>query len=840
MPAPFAETRGAGRWPIAFARPSRHRLVLTLFAFLPIALPASGGSFRAAGPLAPPAALAEAAVQPPSRGSCLYVPFFERRPPRRGRAATATPPAQPYRGPRAADRCSRYAAGGWSQDAPAAATSPPPPLSPTASPTSTDGPTPSPSPTPSTTPIVLPSATPSTLPSPTPPASETPPPPSPEASATATATLTPVPSPSPSVTPTMTATEAPTLRPTEEATATSTSSPTATDLPSPTAIATSTSSPTATPTLTALPSATASPSATQTATVTASSTTTVTPSPTPVDTATATATLTPTSTGTPTATSTATQTVAPTATATLTPQPLKEPTLALQPPTATAVAPGPGPGDQPGMAGAGRPLLVAVQAFADDLVGPFALPAERLRGSGATVVRLPVQWRWIQPEPSDPPYYHWGDYGNAISALAAMDLQVMAVLYTKPAWASSDGCGPVDRAPLQVYGDYLTALVERFDGDGLNDAPGSPRIAYWEVENEPDFAPDPSLNGGQGSYGSCYGGGRAAAFAEQLRMAYRAIKASDPSATVVMGGLAFDRFHNRPGFNRQGPFDHDFLRHSLSAGRAAHPADADWPWFDWLGLHAYDSFRADWPGPEPADNGLPAKLRWLRQSQLWQPGLYDLRDWPIALTEVGLSSHPSDAWTTRSEALQAAFPGRILGDAQAQGLAMVSWFLLRDRDPGSCAEPQTWVTWGLLRSLSLAKAAAACPVRPLGEYAASEDGAPKPAWFALAQAAGQLRGWHFDRALGPQVSSALGTRVYRFWHPTSRRYRLVAFADNGVRLGSSQTSPAAGWLQVDAGLLPDWTGRVKVTDHLGRSRGSLSGAGSLAVGPEPLYFEAED
>lgn len=532
--------------------------------------------------------------------------------------------------------------------------------------------------------------------------------------------------------------------------------------------------------------------------------------------------------------------MAPTATATPTPQPLKEPTLALQPPTATAVAPGPGPGDQPGMAGAGRPLLVAVQAFADDLVGPIALPAERLRGSGATVVRLPVQWRWIQPEPSAPPYYHWGDYGNAISALAAMDLQVMAVLYTKPAWASSDGCGPVDRAPLQVYGDYLTALVERFDGDGLNDAPGSPRIAYWEVENEPDFDPDPFLNGGQGSYGSCYGGGRAAAFAEQLRMAYRAIKASDPSATVVMGGLAFDRFHNRPGFGWQGPFDHDFLRHSLSAGRAAHPADADWPWFDWLGLHAYDSFRADWPGPEPADNGLPAKLRWLRQGQLWQPGLYDLRDWPIALTEVGLSSHPSDAWTTRSEALQAAFPGRILGDAQAQGLAMVSWFLLRDRDPGRCAEPQTWVTWGLLRSLSLAKAAAACPGHPLGEYAATQDGAPKPAWFALAQAAGQLHGWRFDRALGPQVSTAPGTRVYRFWHPMSRRYRLMAFADNGERLGRSQTAPAAGWLQVDAGLLPDWTGRVKVTDHLGRSRGSLSGAGSLAVGPEPLYFEAED
>lgn len=560
MQAPFASARGVGRRP---ARPEdrpwrllRPALVLVLTL---LAVDQGGRPFAPSGiPSGSPAALAAEALQPPVRGHCLYIPIFERRPARRGRSATATPPAEPYRGPRAAERCPRYAGGAWSRDAAAEAIA-----------------------TASRAPAVTATAVPPATTEPTATATT---------QATATASPTPMATATPSATPTLPPTATPSATPTPPPT--HTSSPAPSDLPSPTPAATDTPAaplpepteePTGTPSATPVP--TASPTPTDPPTATAAPTATATPSPT------ATATPSPTATAIPSPTATATP--SPTATATL--PPAKEPTLALQPPTATVAPPvgGPGPGDGPGKAGSGRPILVAVQAFANDLVGPIALPADRIRGSGATVVRIPVQWRWIEAERTEPPTYLWGDYGDAIAALGDMDMQVLAVLYTKPSWASSDGCGPVDRVPVSVYGDYLSALVERFDGDGLADAPGSPRIAYWEVENEPDFDPDPFANGGGSSYGSCYGGARAGAFAEQLRVAYRAIKGADPTATVVLGGLAFDRFHNRPGKGWQGPFDHDFLRRSLSAGRSAHPADADWPWFDWLGLHAYDSFRTD-------------------------------------------------------------------------------------------------------------------------------------------------------------------------------------------------------------------------------------------------------
>ncbi|MCG8350824.1 MAG: hypothetical protein MI924_23885, partial [Chloroflexales bacterium] len=44
-------------------------------------------------------------------------------------------------------------------------------------------------------------------------------------------------------------------------------------------------------------------------------------------------------------------------------------------------------------------------------------------------------------------------------------------------------CAPTD---IDAYARWANLVVERYDGDGYQDAPGSPRIAAWEVWNEPD------------------------------------------------------------------------------------------------------------------------------------------------------------------------------------------------------------------------------------------------------------------------------------------------------------------------------------------------------------------
>jgi hypothetical protein len=84
---------------------------------------------------------------------------------------------------------------------------------------------------------------------------------------------------------------------------------------------------------------------------------------------------------------------------------------------------------------------------------------------------------------------------------------------------------------LAAYRRFLTTVVEAYDGDGTGDARGLKKgIKYWQVENEWDWRWKDSPE----------------RFVEFLKMAYETIKAADPEARVVLGGiskLAPDAFH---------------------------------------------------------------------------------------------------------------------------------------------------------------------------------------------------------------------------------------------------------------------------------------------------------
>ena len=74
---------------------------------------------------------------------------------------------------------------------------------------------------------------------------------------------------------------------------------------------------------------------------------------------------------------------------------------------------------------------------------------------------------------------------------------------------------PVDE---QKYIAFVKAVVDRYNGDGINDMPGltSP-IKYWQVGNEPST--------------------RKSGFAELQRITYAAIKEVCPDCTVLIGGV---------------------------------------------------------------------------------------------------------------------------------------------------------------------------------------------------------------------------------------------------------------------------------------------------------------
>jgi len=478
--------------------------------------------------------------------------------------------------------------------------------------------------------------------------------------------------------------------------------------------------------------------------------------------------------------------------------------------------------------------IFGVQTFGD------ALEPEVVRRMGeirARYVRLPVQWRFIEPLNTVPPSFTWGGTDKAIGTLAEAGTSVIPVLYTRPGWAATTDCGPIDRVPLSRYHAYLTALVERYDGDGVADAPGSPRVGHWEVENEQDF--DPAHGGGSAGHGSCFGGTGAGDYGAQLRAAYLAIKAADPRATVLFGGVAYDRFYNRASYSPPGPFDFNFTRDVLIWLIENHGEEAEWPFFDWMALHVYNDYRNNWDGPQPYRQELRAKLSHFRQFQLVRGGSYDLRDVPIALTEGSLASLPGDDFTLRSEDLQAAYPGQFLARAMAERVPAVLWFVMEDAFSGPCASRYDWITVGLLRSLDVFTRAQACgPNNPIPSYHVTLDHEPKPAFHAYRTAQELLAGAIFDTELGVAQTGSHQIEAYRVFMP-GQGYRIVAFADNGERIGRVGSLPANVPMTFNAGVLPGWTGRIAVIDHLGAATLYEGSSVTIEIGQAPVYVRPD-
>ncbi len=83
---------------------------------------------------------------------------------------------------------------------------------------------------------------------------------------------------------------------------------------------------------------------------------------------------------------------------------------------------------------------------------------------------------------------------------------------------SPPGCKPDD---VEEYKKFVKTVVERYDGDGINDMPGLKYpIKYWTIGNEVE---DPTFFDGSGKD-----------YAELLKASYEAIKEADPEARVLI------------------------------------------------------------------------------------------------------------------------------------------------------------------------------------------------------------------------------------------------------------------------------------------------------------------
>ena len=78
---------------------------------------------------------------------------------------------------------------------------------------------------------------------------------------------------------------------------------------------------------------------------------------------------------------------------------------------------------------------------------------------------------------------------------------------------------------MENYKTFLLALVDRYDGDGVNDMPGLTKpIVYWEIMNEPEFR--------------MFFKGTEDEFVEIFNFSSKLIKSKQKNAVIIMAGAA--------------------------------------------------------------------------------------------------------------------------------------------------------------------------------------------------------------------------------------------------------------------------------------------------------------
>lgn len=141
---------------------------------------------------------------------------------------------------------------------------------------------------------------------------------------------------------------------------------------------------------------------------------------------------------------------------------------------------------------------------------------EVCRSTGATTLRISFSWLEMQPTPDAIDFSFWDDFIRM--AVDEYHLRLIPYVCYTPRWAASDpGDNYWHSAPRdpEAFARFVTALVTRYRS----------RIHSWELWNEPD--------------NPAYWTGTVAQFSELVLAGSRAVRAADPSATVVLGGIAW-------------------------------------------------------------------------------------------------------------------------------------------------------------------------------------------------------------------------------------------------------------------------------------------------------------
>jgi hypothetical protein len=285
-----------------------------------------------------------------------------------------------------------------------------------------------------------------------------------------------------------------------------------------------------------------------------------------------------------------------------------------------------------------------------------------------------IAWRDVEPAEGS---YRWevlaGLEEELRTAAANAAAPILNVQMT-PEWAQKhkgNACGPVAADKFDAFARFMEQLVQRYGSTTEYS------VRYWQIGNEPDVAigvvPGESVFGCWGDLSDpFYGGGY---YGEMLKAVYPRIKAADPNAQVMIGGLLLecdpytmsvpDTCRNEDRF--QSGY---FLEGILKAGAG--------DYFDVMDIHGYGDLRMDLPArmhsqyswsPGIGGTGLPEKVAFVRRllAQYGQPNK------TIVATELALKcEEPTDD----CQEVGAAYIPRVFAEAHELGLEIASYYAL--------------------------------------------------------------------------------------------------------------------------------------------------------------------
>ena len=191
---------------------------------------------------------------------------------------------------------------------------------------------------------------------------------------------------------------------------------------------------------------------------------------------------------------------------------------------------------------------------------PIAMPEEIIachfgvvdaRQDIQEIAKLSIRWDRPHPGPFiwgrielEEGKYSWREADTYVQAIQNLNFATLATIWPFAEWDQTNW-GPAGTSPLifenelgkgrrkpynmDGYGRFVSALVERYDGDGKDDMPGLKYpVKYWEASNEP------SMQGGELTFFE----GSSENYLEILKATYQAVKEADPEAKVLHAGVA--------------------------------------------------------------------------------------------------------------------------------------------------------------------------------------------------------------------------------------------------------------------------------------------------------------